>query len=232
VVYYRRFYDYIFSIHNQISRDGGDFGTSQYLTFVQWLTNDELEIRQRWYSVAVYNRYLEAPGVFKVSVVNMHEELDNFDIITKFACDHLDQAPRLCNKAKSITAALQQNPSRSLSWKLFRNSVKVYHSIKLSDSDKRWEQIEAKFNEMTDIPRHCLSPELKNKLLQISLDSEIALTPESWHNSEEGLENLKSDFEEKSNSKLCSIYNEKILMSPEWQNFLTGLEKDQIVAGS
>ena len=81
---------------------------------------------------------------------------------------------------------------------------------------------------MTDIPQVCLSSELEDKLLNISLDAEIALTPKWWQNSQEGLENLKSDFEEKSKSNLCSIDIETILTSLEWQNFLTELEEDEI----
>ena len=59
-------------------------------------------------------------------------------------------------------------------------------------------------------------------------ESEIALTPKWWQNSDEGLENLKSDFEGKSKSKLCSLDIETILKSSEWQNFLTELEEDGI----
>ena len=81
---------------------------------------------------------------------------------------------------------------------------------------------------MTDIPRLCLSPEWRGKLLQISIESKKALTPESWYNSKEGLGNLKSDFEEKSNSKLCSMDIEKILLSAEWQDFLTNLQEDEV----
>jgi len=41
------------------------------------------------------------------------------------------------------------------------------------------------------------------------------------------LENLKSDFEEKSKSKLCSMDFETILTSSEWQEFLTDLEEEE-----
>jgi len=122
-------------------------------------------------------------GVFNVSVVNMHEDPDNFNANARFVCDHMDNAPHLCEIAKS-QSAIYTNQSVDLNRKLFRDQIYLYHSIRLSGSDKRWQQIEAKHNEMTDNiplppPQRCLSPEWKNKLLQISLESEIALTPES-----------------------------------------------------
>ena len=175
------------------------------------------------YSMAVYNRYQKVPGVFNVSVVNMHEDPGDFDTLERFFCDHM-QAPHVCELAKSQKVG-HSNPSVDLDWKLFRARIQQYHSIRLSKNDQRWHTIQRKFNEMTNIPQVCVSPELKEKLLQISLEAEIALTPKWWQNTEEGLENLKSDFEEKSKSNLCSIDIETILKSLEWQNFLTNLKK-------
>jgi len=227
VVYYRRFYDWIHSIHNQVTKGMG----SQHLTFVQWLTDEALENYREIYSVSVYNRYKETAGIFNVSVVNMHEDPDNFNTNARFACDHMDNAPHLCRIAKSIPAE-HINPSKSLDWQLFRKNIDIYHSIDLSNLKKNtWEKIKVKFYEMTDIPRLCLSPQWKDKLLQKSLESEKTLTPESWYNSKEGLENLKSDFEGKINSKLCSMDIERILLSSDWQDFLTDLEEDAVEQG-
>jgi len=64
---------------------------------------------------------------------------------------------------------------------------------------QQMQQIKCKFNEMTDIPQVHLSGKRKDKLLQMSHKSEIALTLEWWYNSKEGLENLKSDYEDKIN---------------------------------
>ncbi len=66
----------------------------------------------------------------------------------------------------------------------------------------------------------CLPLEWKDVLLlQVSLESEIALTPETWYkySSDEGLENFKFDFEKKINSKLCSMDINSILKPTEWQ---------------
>jgi hypothetical protein len=139
----------------------------------------------------------------------------------------LDQAPHLCELAKSQEVE-QGNASRDLNWRLFQSRVQQHHSIRLSDEDERWHQIQQKYDKMTDIPQICVSSEWRDKLLQMSLESETALTPEWWQNSEEGLDNLKSDFERKMKSKFCSMDIEKILMSRKWQKFLTELDGDAV----
>jgi len=226
VLYYRRYYDWIHSVYNQVTKNR-KFKKRGLYTFVEWLTQGTFGRGTNIYSLATYNRYQKVPGVFNVSVVNMHEDPDHFNTLERFFCDHVDQAPELCKVAKSQEVE-QSNPSQDLIWSIFQSRVQQYHSIRLSDEDERWPQIQRKFNKMTDIPQVCLPPEFKEKLLQISLETEIALTPKWWQNSDEGLENLKSDFEGKSKSKLCSLDIETILTSSEWQNFLTELEEDGI----
>ena len=230
VVYYRRFYDWLHSLYNQIQKTKPR--NRPRVPFVEWLTNDNLQKHLPKYSLAVYERYKAAPGVYNVSVVNMHEDPDNFNSNERFACHHLDQAPHTCEVAKSLEA-YHSNPSVNLDWTIFRAKIPLYHSIDLSKNDERWEKIEAKFVLITDdAPRICLSPEWKSKLLEISLEAEKALTPESWYNGKEGLENLKADFEEKIKSKFCYLDIATILTSVEWQTFLTELDKEGTKEGS
>eukprot|EP00551_Chaetoceros_affinis_P013628 CAMPEP_0203708912 /NCGR_PEP_ID=MMETSP0091-20130426/60405_1 /ASSEMBLY_ACC=CAM_ASM_001089 /TAXON_ID=426623 /ORGANISM="Chaetoceros affinis, Strain CCMP159" /LENGTH=126 /DNA_ID=CAMNT_0050585739 /DNA_START=8 /DNA_END=384 /DNA_ORIENTATION=- len=61
VVYYRRFYDWIHSWYNQITKSRWNGWNPNNDPFVQWLTNDRLQEFQSSYSVAVYNRFMEAP---------------------------------------------------------------------------------------------------------------------------------------------------------------------------
>eukprot|EP00551_Chaetoceros_affinis_P017597 CAMPEP_0203702578 /NCGR_PEP_ID=MMETSP0091-20130426/39922_1 /ASSEMBLY_ACC=CAM_ASM_001089 /TAXON_ID=426623 /ORGANISM="Chaetoceros affinis, Strain CCMP159" /LENGTH=191 /DNA_ID=CAMNT_0050576801 /DNA_START=154 /DNA_END=729 /DNA_ORIENTATION=+ len=181
------------------------------------------------YSPAVYQRYKHSTGIYNISVANMHYDAANFDSTEAFLCEHLDQAPRACEVAR-FNKKDSVNPSASsnwMDWMLFRERFRRHNSIGLiSGEDERWERIEEKFNSlnMTSIPRVCLPDDMKDKLLQLSLEAEMALTPEWWYRSEEGLEGLKFDFEEKINSQLCVIDTKAILMSPEWQIFLTELE--------
>ena len=79
VLYYRRFYDWIYSVHKQVAK------TFDLRPFVEWLTQEMFDVFEPLYSLAVYKRYQMVPGVFNVSVVNMHEDPDNFHTSRTFA---------------------------------------------------------------------------------------------------------------------------------------------------
>ncbi len=221
VVYYRRFYDWIHSLYNELFKRA--WKRKDFPSFVEWLPKTWKPLSRSTYSTAVFDRYKNTSGIYNVSIANMHYDAANFDSVRTFLCDHVDNVPHACEAAKSRQTE-NDNRSSSLDWMLFCDRITKYHSIRLSPDDKRWEEIEEKYKNMLQIPRVCLPDDLKGELLQLSIESEVALTPEWWYNSREGLENLKTDFEEKINSKLCSIDAEAILVSPEWQEFLTGLE--------
>lgn len=149
----------------------------------------------------------------------MHADADNFTTVTRFACDHMDRSPELFKVAMFLRDRKGQNLSVYLKYKIFCAKFQLHHSIQFSDKDKRWENIEEKFCQMTNIPQGCLSTKLKDTILHKSLECEIALTPEMCN--EEGLENQKSDFEGNTNPKLCSMDVDAILTSFKWQSFVS-----------
>ena len=86
--------------------------------FVQWLTDEKLDEVMQIHSLAVYNRYKDFPGIYNVSIVNMHEDPGNFNTYKSFACDHMDNAPHLCEVAKSMSIK-RINTSKNGDWKIF-----------------------------------------------------------------------------------------------------------------
>ena len=100
VLYYRRFYDWIYSIYNEVTKESEN-QEPQHRNFVEWLTQEMFDIFEPLYSLTVYKRYQMVLGVFNVSVVNMHEDPDNFHTTERFFCDHVDRALHLCELAKS-----------------------------------------------------------------------------------------------------------------------------------
>ena len=214
VVYYRRFYDWIHSLYNQWTKSG-----LIKKTFVEWFTPDIIELWQHRYSVAVYERYKSHDGFYNVPVVNMLEDPANFNTNVRFACDHLDHVPSTCQVAKS-TKVSQCNGSVDVNWTLIRSYMSRNTQIDYPGSI--WEQLKRKFNNMyiTDIPKVCLSSGIRDELLRASLEAETILTPKRWYDSNEGLEDLKSDFDEKNARKLCSINTKAIWSSDEWQRIM------------
>jgi len=222
VVFYRRFYDWVYSIYNQQSKVRAKAGQS-FKTFPLWL-DKKMEVARSKYTAALRDRFKDVPGVFKVSVVNMHQGATKSNSAASFFCEHVDGAEHACDEARSIEME-KYNLSEDLDWLSLRAKIPSYHSINLlSPDDNRWELVEQKYHNMDNPPRLCLSDEGKNNLLTYSVQSEMALTPDSWHLNAEGLTNLMSDFTQKLNSKFCSIDVSAMLQSSEWQEFLSELE--------
>ncbi len=232
VVYYRRFYDWIYSLYNQFAKQGGRGDTqgqngSGIISFVEWLSLEKIDRYKKYHTAAVYERYSNIAGLYNISVVNMHETA-TFSNLPTFFCDHVDGAPNACEAAKLKDAENHDNTSTDLEWDIFKSKIPLHHSIRLSSAQKnddKWQKIENKFLRMVNVPRICFPVDIEKKLLEVSLQFEAAVTSNLWQNSKEGLESLKADFKEKLNSKLCSIDTERILKSSEWQDFLTQLSR-------
>ncbi len=218
VLYYRRFHDWIYSTYYQQMGKHAMKGVNVQ-TFPEWL-EEKLEESQLHYTVSTYKRLKSYPN-FNVSIVNMHQDESNFNIVESFFCDHLDDAPHACGAAKSEKPKQINTSSNNMDWHLFRVKLPLYYSVDLSDD--KLKHVEEKFSSMTDVPRTCLTPDWNERLLKLSIDMEIESTPERWHQSDEGLDSLKSDFEQKAKTKLCFVDTETVVKSPEWQDFLANL---------
>ena len=229
VLYYRRFYDWILSFHNQLAKMGyihGAEGEKSQISFVEWLTFDVIESFRNIHSFDVYQRYRSHPAVSNVTVINLHQT--GVNSLSAFFCDHLHGTANSCQKAKD-TKMSKTNASKDLDWKIFLSKIETYYSINLElDENKiKKQKVKEKLNSMTDVPLVCLPMELKEKLLELSITFEVGLTPKWWQNSDEGLKDLEADFAKKITSKLCSMDVEKILKSTEWKDFLNQLLKDK-----
>ena len=222
VMHYRRFHDWLFSFFNQEAKNGHIRGKNhERIAFQEWLSHDSIESFQQIYTLSVYERFKPFEGL-NISIINMHD--GNKTVEETFFCNHVNQATHTCNKAK-LSKTLNQNPSVDLDYLIFRDKIRFHHSIRLSRTDKRNKQIEEKFRSMKDVPLLCPSSDMKETLLNLILKFEMALTPESWYNSKEGLQSLREDLDAKMTSKFCSADAETILKSSDWQEFLTDLEK-------
>jgi len=221
VVFYRRFYDWARSTYNQRSKAPLENG-EVFLQFPTWLQK-KLKPMKSKYSAAVRHRFQKTPGISVVRVENLHKKDSKLSSAQKFFCTHVDNAFHTCNLAKSEVME-HENESESLDdldLKRLHNHILSHELIDISPEDTtRWKKIDDKFHSSTDLPRICLDEEFKKTLLDLSVEYEIALTPESWHNSPEGLDSLKSDFDEKMSSEFCAVDVVALVESPEWQWFL------------
>jgi hypothetical protein len=90
-----------------------------------------------------------------------------------------------------------------------RNAIQEYH-----------EQVRGL--RVDDLPKDCVSEEELRLLEDISLADEKLLS-QSFFDSAEGKEALRSKFKEYNATKLCAVDTEAILQNPSWREFLSDL---------
>ena len=72
-------------------------------------------------------------------------------------------------------------------------------------------------------PIICLSDEIRERLLALSIEFETGLFSEGFLNSENGLEALKNEFDKKIEMVGCTLDIEYILSTQDWKEFLNGV---------
>ena len=136
----------------------------------------------------------------------------------------------MCRESKKATnAARSSNPSVNLDRYLLKYAIT--QSVR-QQTGGSWEKtFDSKINDKINaaesassswsaLPKKCLADDVKDKLLDVSIQMEKALTPETWHNGDHGIKSLRSDFEQKAKSQLCSIDAEAVILAKEWQDFV------------
>ena len=225
VMTYRRFYDYFISFYNQMLKNGQVRDENNFfLSFGDWVLSDDkiFEIYQSQHTYEVYERYKQYDGDLSISVMNMHNSLNEQSIVADFFCNHVSDATNTCEVVTN-SSDKTENPSKSSFLdRIFIDDLYRYYngtSDILSQKNNRAKIVE-KFLNMTSFPLRCPSAELKERLLSVSIKAEKALTAESWYTSDDGIKSLMEDFEKKMNTtKFCVADVEQIVSTAEWQEF-------------
>lgn len=216
VAYYRRYYDWLRSYHNQYAKHG-------LITkdLIEWLTVEEIDNMQGIFTEAAVKRYIPFRDV-NVTIVNIHGLKEkNLTSLSSFACEHIPgESDHMCREAKAAKAR-SSNPSVNLDRYILAQFLEQKGGLEKSFLSKINDKITAaSASWWSDLPKKCLADDVKDKLLDVSIQIEKALTPEAWHNGDDGIKNLRSDFEQKAKSQLCSIDAEAVIESKEWQDFI------------
>jgi len=171
---------------------------------------------------AVAERYLK--HFQDVAIFNMHES-KRMDIW--FFCGSLPEANATCEAMKSRKVNNQRGASVDLDYRRLVFAAQERGMLGGKDisfaanaAQHRQENI---LNQTAfDFPKECLSNADLQTLLQVSLDEEEHNVP-SFFQTPDGEEKLRLDFDIASNTTLCSINVDKILMSPSWVDFFQTL---------
>ena len=229
VVYYRRFYDWTFSIYDERMKKYPIGTLIPAFHDMNEFFDSTGEIK---YSMQVFQRY---KNFFDdVIIVNMHDP--SKDLTEAFYCDAMPHAEHTCNKVKKMIETREKsNQSKGNTYIGYRRlalaaAAKYKEHINIQSEDELNILIEQIQNHQEntlarsfdDFKKICPLQEQYDLLLQKSLEFEKELLPD-FYASPLGEAELRSDFEQ-SKSKMCSIDYEEVLEIEEWANYFSSMK--------
>jgi len=234
VVGYRRYYDWIMSAYNQnhkVKPGVDNLGLlSQKTSFYDFMLNDieGVKAQETSHTYQVIQRYKQYFN--NIVVLNIHDT--SKELVEAFYCDAMQNAQKMCEEVKELEVE-SKNLSKPLSYVELLAAAHDAQLIYLESNrevDVALEKIE-EHQESTlglsihDFPMKCLPPNMLAELLEKSLKFEKEVVPEFFA-SPLGEAALRSDFEEKSKGKMCSIDFEATLKTVEWLDFFMSLRQE------
>jgi len=112
IVVYRRFYEWLISVYFELHRPDTHSDSVNYPSLVEWLTEQNIMMHKNiMYTDTVVNRY--RAFFDDVVILNMHE---SGNLLTKFHCDYLPNAPNACQNARRINEEQATNTAKDLDY--------------------------------------------------------------------------------------------------------------------
>jgi len=238
VVYHRRYYDYLYSMYNQMNtiKHYGDNimkmqrdTKSLYDTFSDSKWRANYENTHTYKEVSRFNEHFD-----NIKVMNYHDK--EKDLLEGFYCDAMPDANNVCQiiKAKGPQMdVLKQNKSSSLTYNsiIFAAYREKVIDIQTNDEAALALQRVQDYQEKTlgltgdDFVKKCLPQEVLDEILETSLKYEKELLPD-FYASPSGEAALRLDFEKKSQNAFCSVDTDVIFESSEWMDFFKSLQTE------
>jgi hypothetical protein len=241
VVYtYRRFYSWLQSYHNQVTknRTGGDLLMEAFRTnsteFLRINITDYLS--QELASVTNYTDNYQSVFRYKreysnVVILNI-EDKTNDDVTRQFFCHAIPNLEKTCTAVKTRVGRKSKKHNKS---QVLTYHDLAYHAHRLGlihiTSKRQVEmavQLITQHQKVTlklsdyDFDMLCPDRAMLDQLLQVSLEMERLMVPEFFA-SPSGESQLRSDFEKQAKSSLCSIDLTGTIESSNWKGFFVSL---------
>jgi len=228
VVYYRRFYDWLQSYYNQLTKISTYDPDKPFKVFVEKMSDPQwMENMYEQYTTSVVERYKKHFN--NVIVVNYHDVSidEELDVAGNFFCNIVPEAAEMCkymrmrdkDKTKYVNISKDFLVYEELAKKLHRKGVlHIQNSKDVLKVAKSLERHNEMREDKADLKMKCLPKDVLEDLLERSLRIEKELFPDFFA-SPNGEAALRSDFENQAKTKLCSIDVKKMLNNLEWQTF-------------
>ena len=247
VASYRRYYDWLISYHNQLSK--GDsvevfqknstdkLRPSIYdaLCDSHWL--ETVQSKYTLFIVARFKRHFP-----NVVIMNVHDE--NVHLVEQFYCNVLPHAPNTCEavRKEEIQQSKKSNEDnynksgplvyQDLAYAAHRRGIiniqtqKQYVWVQNVIQDYQEDILKLS---SSDFRRRCPPQHVLDQLLDISLQAERELLVSDFSASTKN--ELKDDFEIRSKSSLCEVDMAATLEMSVWEEFFKSLQQKLLVVG-
>ena len=241
VVSYRRYYEWLISYHNELSKkvkfDVFRANATEKLrpSILDFLSNSNINIMDKYASqqhafpvAKRFQRYFQ-----NVVIMNLHDRSQGSQDFSKlFYCNVIPHAPRACQAVQNIIQkmSLKSNKSTPLE---YQDMAYVAHHRGMIDIQSE-EQMNIVIDQIRDhhektlnkssaeFQRNCPSKTVLENLLQTSMQAERELLPHFFA-SHDGEKELKRSFEVSSRTSLCEVDIAATLKSPNWKEFFHSL---------
>jgi hypothetical protein len=234
VVYgYRRFYSWLQSNHNQITKrtkletyiaNSTDFLRTNITDFIHQVISNRTPYIDMFTAAQRYQR-----GFDNNVILNMHEK--NTDEVQQFFCHAMPHTVNTCN-AIMTSGDLETlyNPSRLLTYYDLAYRAHRLGLIRISSKDKldtavmlieQHQKVTLKRSDK-DFDMMCPDRAMLDQLLEISLHMEKLILPEFFAGPS-GEDELRSDFDKQATSSLCSVDLTGTIESNNWKGFFASL---------
>ena len=235
VAAYRRYFEWVVSFYNEKYRDLKFYDVVhankterlypsiyQELRFNQGF-RDEIKHKYTLSTVARFKQYFP-----NVVVLNYHDKSKR--LVERFYCDVIPNAPNTCRKLKVMKVKKPVNTSlnrvyQELAYAAHRRgliNIQSKNDATVAESSIRRYQGEDLNHTSGEFPHRCLPKRILDEIWNITLQAEKEFGDIV---DDSAIQTLKDDFDKYSNTRLCEVDLEAVLLSPRWAEFFKNLNK-------
>ena len=227
-VFYRRYFEWLPSLDNELRKHrylnvDHDWEGSIVSFIEEGYANQEIETKHTYNVVDRVEKHFD-----HIELVNMHNEKDNNE---ELYCEVMPNADRTCEALKTSESDMIKNGHKVLIYEdLAYNAMKqglidIHTDHQLQEVTIAVQEYQEETLGLTkyDFSLICLSPEVEDWLLDVSLTIEETLLPE-FFKTPLGEEALRASFAEQAKTGLCKLDVDAALSDDVWIDFFLNYE--------
>ena len=238
VVFYRRYFDWLPSSFNQITKKRKLKDSQLWESSIVDFIKSNVDHVRPIYTTELLNRIKEEKTFDNLVVMNYHEGGSTDRRGSDFAlfCNEALNMTHTCDGLKAQSSTKQLNSGDHMEYLDLAFAASRADMIEINNDSKMKQVAQAFFKHHKDtlngttFERICPSADVLDKLWNMTVAFEKELFPDSAV--DQTLEEMRQDFNEASQTKLCKIDVDQTLKDPLWLNFIKTMYKNEDNASS